>query len=199
VLVVVPVILTYLVLRFLFETVDGILENYLHGILGYYRTGLGVLTILLLILLFGIMTRNIVGNKIYRMGDNLLTRVPLIRPIYSAAKQLLEGLTAGSDRGSFKEVGLVQYPRKGVYQLGFISRDRVPVEVAGDQREFTIVFVPSTPTPVSGNVVLVPREEVVRLDMSVEDAIKFLVSGGVASPTILKDRIVRDKVMRGAT
>jgi uncharacterized membrane protein len=199
VLVVVPVILTYLVLRFLFEAVDGILGNYLHGILGYYRTGLGVLTILLLILLFGVLTRNFIGNKIYRIGDSLITRVPLIRPIYSAAKQLLEGLTASSHRGSFKEVGLVQYPRKGVYQIGFISRDEVSINVTGDQRDYTIVFVPSTPTPVSGNVVLVPREEVVRLDMSVEDAIKFLVSGGVASPTLLKDRIVSDKVMRGAT
>jgi uncharacterized membrane protein len=197
VLVVVPVILTFLVLRFLFEAVDGILQNYLHGLLGYYRTGLGVLTIFLLILLFGVLTRNIVGHRIYRAGDRLLTRVPIIRPIYTAAKQLLEGMAGGTTRGSFKEVGLVEYPRTGVYQLGFISRDDVTVRLGESEREFTTVFIPSTPTPISGMVALIPRSEVIRLDMTVEEGIKFLVSGGVASPAVLRDRVINGEVIRG--
>ncbi len=189
VLVVVPVILTFIVLRFLFETIDGILKTYLHNILGYYRTGLGVLTIALLILLFGVLTRNYVGSRIYRAGDRLLVRMPIIRPIYSAAKQLLEAMTT-STGGSFKEVGLVEYPRKGAYQLCFVSR-YFELDVEGEKRKFVAVFVPSTPTPVSGMVVIVPVEEVLRLDMSVEDGIKFLVSGGVASPELVRHRMAQ--------
>jgi len=189
VVVVVPVILTFIVLRFLFEMVDGILQTYLHGILGYYRTGLGVLTIVLLIMLFGVLTRNYLGNRIYRAGDRVLARMPIIRPIYSAAKQLLEAI-ASSSGGSFKEVGLVEYPRKGAYQLCFISR-YMDLDIHGEKRKFISVFVPSTPTPVSGMVVIVPADEVIKLDMSVEDGIKFLVSGGVASPELVSDRAKR--------
>ena len=190
VLVVVPVILTFIVLRFLFEAVDGILQTYLHDLLGYYRTGLGVLTIVLLIMLFGVLTRSFIGHKIYRAGDRLLARLPIIRAIYSAAKQLLEAIAAPTTTGSFKEVGLVEYPRKGVYQLCFISRTDMCLRIGGEERQFTTVFVPSTPTPISGMVVMVPTDEVVRLDMSVEDGIKYLVSGGVVSPTILNDRMI---------
>lgn len=188
VLVVVPVILTFIVLRFLFQAVDGILETYLHDILGYYRTGLGVLTIALLILLFGVLTRNWIGRRIYRAGDRLLVRMPVIRPIYSAAKQLLEAVATTAEGGSFKEIGLVEYPRKGSYQMCFVSR-RLELNIGGERRRFMSVFVASTPTPVSGMVVIVPADEVVLLDMTVEDGIKFLVSGGVASPALLNEKV----------
>ena len=185
VLVVVPFILTFIVLRFLFEAVDGILQPVLHGLLGYYRAGLGVLTTLLIILLAGFFTRNLIGARLYRLGDRLLIRMPLIRPIYSATKQLLEALTK-SDTRSFKEVALIEYPRKGVFALCFVSQ-RVTIKVSGEIREFATCFVPSTPTPVSGMVVIVPVEQVISVDMTVEDAIKFLVSGGVASPHLIKN------------
>jgi uncharacterized membrane protein len=182
-LVVVPIILTYLVLRFLFEGIDGILQPVLHRAFGYYFPGLGVVTTILLIILAGFFTRNFIGARLYRVGDRLLVRMPLIRPIYSSAKQLLEAMTLSSG-GSFKEVALVEYPRKGVYQLGFVSRTFDVVQTTGRRRHVS-VFVASTPTPVSGMVVVVPEEEVIRLDMSVEEGIKFLVSGGVAAPTSL--------------
>jgi uncharacterized membrane protein len=186
VLVVVPFILTFLVLRFLFRAVDGILEPYLHDLLGYYRTGLGVLTTLLVILLAGILTRNLIGHRLYKVGDRLLVRVPLIRLIYSASKQLLEALTSHDSR-SFQEVALIEYPRKGVYSLSFVSR-RIKIEIGGESKEFAICFVPSTPTPVSGMAVMVPVDELVPVNMTVEEGIKFLVSGGVASPTIIKNK-----------
>ena len=87
VLVVVPFILTFLVLRFLFETVDGILEPVLSNILGYYRSGLGVLATILLIFLAGVLTKNILGARLYRMGEKILVRFPLVRPNYFASKQ----------------------------------------------------------------------------------------------------------------
>lgn len=182
VLIVVPVILTFIVLRFLFEAVDGILEPILHNLLGYYRTGLGLLTTILIILLAGVLTRNLVGHRLYRIGDRLLARVPLIRPIYSASKQLLEAMTL-PNQGSFKEVALIEYPRKGVFQLCFVSR-RINIRKGDQVATYVTCFVPSTPTPISGMVVVVPENEAVILNMTVEEAVKFLVSGGVVSPEI---------------
>lgn len=186
VLVAVPFILTFIVLRFLFEAVDGILEPYLHDLLGYYRTGLGLATTLLVILLAGILTRNLIGNRLYRIGDRWLTRVPLIRLIYSASKQLLEAIT-GQDSSSFKEVALIEYPRKGLYSLCFVSQ-RIKIEMKGISREYATCFVASTPTPISGMTVIVPSEDVIPVKMTVEEGIKFLVSGGVASPSIIKNK-----------
>jgi len=184
VLVVVPIILTFIVLRFLFETVDNILRPSLQYLLGYYWTGLGLLTTLLVILLAGLITRNFVGHRIYKMGDQILVRVPLIRPIYSASKQLLEGMT-GAGGASFKEMAMIPYPRQGLYSLCFVSR-RVTMELGGMSREYAVCFVPSTPTPVSGMVVLVPAEEVAPVNLSVEEGVKFFVSGGAAAPETIR-------------
>lgn len=185
VLVVVPVILTFLVIRFLFEAIDGLLQPVLHELLGYFIPGLGVVTTVLLILLAGILSRNYVGKFLYRLGDNILAKLPLTRPIYSAAKQLIEAI-ASDESGVFQETGLVEYPRKGVFALCFVSH-RFQLTKNGKTRDMVSVFVPSTPTPVSGMVIIVSPEEVTLLDMTVEEGIKFLVSGGVASPDVLKE------------
>ena len=184
VLVVVPIILTYIVLKFLFEAIDGILQPIIYKILGYYIPGLGIFTTFLVIILAGVLTRNFVGAWLYRKGDRLLVRMPIIRPLYSAAKQLLEAVTMPSTR-SFKEVALVEYPRRGAYALCFISK-RVDLEINGETRVFVTVFVPSTPTPVSGVVIMVPADEVIPVNMTVEEGVKFLVSGGVASPELIR-------------
>ncbi|MDD3733114.1 MAG: DUF502 domain-containing protein, partial [candidate division Zixibacteria bacterium] len=159
VLIVVPLILTYIVLKFLFETIDGILQPIIFKLFGYFIPGLGVFTTLLLIILAGMFTRNYLGHKLYKYSERLLVKMPVIRPIYSSAKQLLEAVTI-SDVKSFKEVGLVEYPRKGVYALCFIART-VKIKVEDNLKNTFTVFIPSTPTPVSGMVILVPREDVI--------------------------------------
>ncbi|MFZ5981295.1 MAG: DUF502 domain-containing protein, partial [Candidatus Zixiibacteriota bacterium] len=146
--------------------------------------GLGVITTILLILLTGILTRNYIGAKLYRLGDRILVKMPVIRPIYSAAKQLLEALTTSSSQ-TFKEVGLVEYPRRDAWALCFVSR-RIEVDFEDSTEKSLTVFIPSTPTPISGMVLIVPIEDVILLDMTVEDGVKFLVSGGVVSPDRLK-------------
>ena len=135
----------------------------------------------------GILTRNFIGAKIYHIGDKILTRVPIIRPIYSSAKQLLTAIAEPS-LSSFKEVALIEYPRKGVYALCFIS-NRIETEINGEMKKMVAVFVPSTPTPVSGMAIIVPEKDIILLNMSVEEGIKFLVSGGDASPTILTNSV----------
>ena len=180
VLVVVPLILTYIVLRFLFESVDSLLQPVLFRVLGYYIPGLGVVTTLLLILLAGLLTRSIIGSRLHAFGESILVRVPLIRPVYSAAKQVLEAITRPNVE-AFKEVVLVEYPRRGSFQIGFLS-SRITISAETDTRQCVSVFVPSTPTPVTGNVVIVPLSDIHRIDLSVEDGVKFLVSAGVSAP-----------------
>jgi len=186
VLVVVPIILTYIVLKFLFETLDSVLQPLINKILGYYIPGLGLFTTLLLIILAGILTRNFFGAKLYNIGDKILARLPIIRPVYSSAKQLLTAITEPSV-SSFKETALVEYPRKGIYALGFISK-RIKLETDKSDNNLIAVFIPSTPTPISGMVILVPENEIILLKMTVEDGIKFLVSGGVVSPELLTQK-----------
>ena len=180
VLVVVPLILTDWVLSFLFQAIDGILQPIIHGLIGYYVPGLGIVTTILLIMLAGFFTRNIVGARLYSLGDKLLTKVPLIRPIYLSAKQVLIALTKGN-KEAFKEVCLIEYPRQGVWVLGFVSGYSM-ADLGGGTKKYASVFIGSTPTPITGWTVLILEDELFRVNMSVEEGIKFLVSGGVVAP-----------------
>jgi len=186
VLVVVPIILTIVVIKFIFETVDGLLQPLLQKLLGYSIPGLGIVVTFLLIILAGLLTRNFIGAEIHRLVEKLLTRLPIIRTIYSAAKQLLEAIALPS-MSSFKEVVLIEYPRKDAYVICFISQ-KFKLEKDGQLRDFMAIFVPSTPTPISGMVIIVPAEDVIYLDMTIEEAIKYLVSGGVVSPAVLRQK-----------
>lgn len=180
VLVVVPLILTYWVLSALFHAIDGILQPLIHSLIGYYLPGFGLLTTILLIILAGFFTRNIIGARLYALGDRLLVRVPLIRPIYLSAKQMLGAVTSGN-REAFKEVCLIEYPRPGVWVMGFVSR-YTTADLGGGTKRFATVFIGSSPTPVTGWTVIVSEDQLFRLNMTIEDGVKFLVSGGVVSP-----------------
>ncbi len=191
VLVVVPLILTYVVLRFLFEAIDGILLPLIMQLFGYAIPGLGIIATLLIILLTGFFIRNIVGATLYKHGDRILARIPLIRVIYLAAKQLIEAISMPQVK-AFKEVVMIEYPRRGLYVIGFATSRTRRIKDGVIEKELVGVFVPSTPTPVSGFVVFVPEDEVMPLDISVEEAIKLLVSGGIVTPPMIR-RTAKDE------
>lgn len=181
VLVVVPLILTYVVLMFLFESVDGVLSPLVQRVFGYSIPGLGIITTILIILLTGFFTRSLIGATLYKHGDRLLAKTPVIRIFYLAAKQLVEAVSV-PDIKAFKEVVMIEYPRRGLHVIGFATtRIRYQDESSGSKR-LVGVFVPSTPTPISGFVVFVPDDEIIRLNITVEETIKLLVSGGIGSP-----------------
>jgi len=191
-LVVAPLILTFILLKFLFETIDGVLAPFVEHFFGYSIPGLGLVTTILLILLVGLFTCNLVGANFLRRGEKLLNRFPGVRTIYSAAKQLVEGVTL-PNKHAFKQVVLVEYPRRGAYALAFLVK-RPNLDIGEDVTSLACLFVPSTPTPVSGMVILVPPEDVVLLDMTIEEGFKFLVSGGIASPQRFRGRRLAVKV-----
>lgn len=185
-LVVVPLIITYLVLKLLFDAVDGILQPLIHKVADIRIPGLGVIATLLLIIVAGIVTRNYLGSRFYRYWETLLARIPLIRSLYSGAKGLLQATTSESTT-TFKEVVMVEYPRKGSYNLGFIA-SFTELTIEGIKRKCAAVYLPNTPTPFTGWTIILPIEDVTPVDMTVEQAVKFVVSGGVVAPGVIKPR-----------
>lgn len=183
IIVTVPIIVTVIVLTFLFEQVDGILEPIVRRLLGYSIPGMGLLATILLIMLAGLIARNVVGSRLFSFGELLFVRTPLVRAVYSAAKQLVEAVTLPS-RKVFDRAVLIEYPRKGMYAIGFAAA-RTRVSTGPISGEMIAVFIPSTPTPVTGFVVMVPKDEVYEIDASTEEIIKALVSGGIATPPVL--------------
>lgn len=183
ILVVVPLGVTYLVLKFLFQTVDGVLAGAVQAVFGREIPGVGILVTVLLIMVMGQIAAGVAGGRLIRIWEGWLIRIPLIRIVYGAAKQFLESV-ANRDDSSFKQVGIIQYPRLGIYSFCFLS-NRLTVTVRGATEERITAFVPSTPTPFTGMVVMVKPEDVIPLSIKVEDAIKLLVSGGIVVPPAL--------------
>jgi uncharacterized membrane protein len=191
ILVIVPLIITYLVLRFLFTSVDGILSPWLAKWLGYYKPGLGILVTVMLIFLAGILTRGLIGSRLVGHWERFLTALPLVRTIYTAAKQLLISV-AGPQTGDFNRVVIVPYPRLGVYAFAFAA-ENITLEKTGVEGDYVAVFIPSTPTPFTGFVVMVRKDDIHPTDITIEEAIKFLVSGGIAVPNQLLPEKLREQ------
>jgi len=157
-----------------FDGLDPLLQNFLN-------LAIGLTAPLLAILLIGLMARNIFGRWLLDVGEQLLQAIPLAGPVYKTVKQLLETLFRDSST-RFRRVVLIEYPRKGVWALAFVT-GMLTSEVSIDLSDRMLgVFVPTTPNPATGWYALVPEKEVVDLPISIEDAFKILISGGIVGP-----------------
>jgi uncharacterized membrane protein len=181
ILVIVPLFVAIAVLKFVIEAIDNFLKPHIEQLVGqeYAFPFIGLLITLILVILAGIITTNVFGQRLFGYWELLILRIPLFKTVYSASKQLVEGITVPG-KLTFDKVVMVEYPRKGIYAIGFLV-NRITVW-SPQEREFLTVFLPNTPTPFTGIPVLFPPDEVTLLNMSVEDALKFVVSGGVSSP-----------------
>ncbi|MEM8984719.1 MAG: DUF502 domain-containing protein, partial [Pseudomonadota bacterium] len=133
------------------------------------------------LLVTGILAANFFGRRLLGAWESLLARIPLIRSVYSGAKQVAETFFADSGQ-AFKKVMLVEYPRKGVWSLAFQTSSDLQEIQARTPKEVVCVFVPTTPNPTSGFIIMVPREDVIELDMEVDQALKMIISLGVVVP-----------------
>jgi uncharacterized membrane protein len=185
--VVLPLLVTYLLLRFLFEALDGLLDPMIQGILGRRIPGLGFLATVAIIFLIGTLTTNIVGRKLVAMTEGLLLRIPLVKNVYGASKQLFDAITLPG-RGAFRQVVMLEYPRSGLYALGFITATQAKgfQDLVGEQT--VNVFIPTAPNPTSGFFLVVPERSVIPVPISVEEALKMIVSGGLIVPPALQAR-----------
>ena len=145
--------------------------------------GLGVVVFLLFTTFVGWIAKGFLGRSLIRVGENLVRRMPVVRSIYSGVKQIAETVFAQSDR-SFEKACLIEYPRKGIWAVGFISTEakgEVKYKAKSDS-DLLSVFVPTTPNPTSGFMLFFPRNDVIELEMSIEDAAKLVISAGLVYP-----------------
>ncbi|MBI4330394.1 MAG: DUF502 domain-containing protein [Chloroflexi bacterium] len=180
--VVVPLAITWVILSWLFNLVDGILEPLVYAVSGRSFPGVGIVAMAALIYLLGVITFFLPARKTVEGGLSILLKAPLIKDIYGVSSQVLSTM-ATTDETPFKRVVLVDYPRQGIKSLGFVTGR---IEKNGGPKDWVFVFMPSTPNPTVGNMIVVPADQVTETDMSVETALKTLMSGGVMVPKALK-------------
>ena len=185
-LVIVPGVITAWVLNWIVSTLDQTLQI-LPGawqpdkLLGFHIPGFGVLLTLLILLVVGAIASNFAGRKLVQWGDALVSRIPVVRSIYSSVKQVSD--TLFSDGGNaFRKAVLLQWPREGVWTVAFVTGAPNGEIAAYLRDEFVSVYVPTTPNPTGGYFVMVRRSDCVELDMSVDAALKYIVSMGVVAP-----------------
>lgn len=175
-----PVAVTVWLLVTIFRFTDGFLGR----ILGFQFPGLGLLVTLLIILAMGMLSSHFIGRLVFPTVEVWFSRLPIIRKVFPAVKQLAQFLfNEDARQAAFRRVVLVQYPRPGAYSLAFVTNETTTTAVGGSQTLLTLL-IPNPPSPFTGPIILVPKDDVVVLEMSVEQAVGFIVSGGVVAPPL---------------
>ena len=192
-----PLVVTYLLLDFVVGQMDGWLdkafallppEYHPDQMLGISIPGLGVIFTFALLMLTGVFAANFVGRAFVNGWESLLDRIPFVRAIYSSVKKFAEMVFSDKSQ-SFKNVLLIQYPRKGLYSLAFQTSSELGEVQGRTGADVICTFVPTTPNPTSGFIIIVPREDVIVLDMDVDEALKMIISLGVVVPTWRQEQL----------
>ena len=194
-IIILPMMITAWLLAILVRIVEGVSSPLLLAILRLVRPDvavdpaivgwvvpiLGVFATIGLVLLVGALASNFIGRKVVEGFERLMLRLPVVKGIYGSARQLIDAFS--STNASFRRVVAVEYPRPGIYTIGFLTRSDATISREGDQpmRDMSLVFLPTTPNPTSGWLAVVPNDQVVPLDMSIEEGVKLIVSGGLVA------------------
>lgn len=182
----IPLSITFMVLAWIVGTLDQIIDWLPNGVqprhvLGFNLPGAGVVVALLIILITGIVAANVIGQKLLRFWEGLLSRIPVVKSLYNGVKQVSDTLFSSSGQ-AFRKALLVQYPREGSWTIAFLTGKPGGDPANHLKGDFVSVYVPTTPNPTSGFFLMLPRQDVVELDMSVDDALKYIISMGVVAP-----------------
>ncbi len=181
-LVLIPATVTFLVIGWFFKLVDGFLGPLYYNILGYHVPGLGFISAMLLIFIVGIISTNVIGRRIIGYVEMIMLKLPLFKGIYIAIKQLVDAFSPESKASSFKKFVIVEYPRPGVFSFGFLTKECViKAESNGGESSLMAVYIP-TNLIYFGEIALFSVENVFYLDIPIEEGIKIILSGGIATP-----------------
>lgn len=181
-LVLIPIIITFLIIAWFFKFVDGLLGPLYDNILGYHVTGLGFVSTLILIFIVGVISTNVFGRKVIKYFEKIMLNIPLFKGIYIAVKQLVDAFSPGSKGSSFKRFVIVEYPRPGVFVFAFLTKEStIKADKNGEESSFTAVYIP-TNNLYLGEIALFRNEEVFYTDIPVDEGIKIILSGGIATP-----------------
>lgn len=182
-----PLWVTLLIIRFVVDLLDQTVSllptaYQPQHLVGFNIPGLGVILSLAVLVFTGMLMANFVGKWLVQVWEALLSRIPLVRTIYAGAKKILETMFSPGGQ-SFRKVLLVEYPRKGMWSVAFQTGNGAEVINQAAQGDMVTLFIPTTPNPTSGFLMMVPKEEVIELVMSVDEALKYVISLGVLQPT----------------
>lgn len=181
--VIVPIGATILILVWIFTKIDNILQPIISYIFGRPIPGVGFGVTILLILIAGVIVSNVAGRKLLHYGESVLSKVPIVRQVYYGIKQILESFSS-RDKGGFMQVVLVEFPKKGMKTVGFVTNEAV--DESG--KKVLNVFIPTAPNSTSGFLQIMAEEEVIRTDVSFDDALKMIISAGRVSAKEITDK-----------
>ncbi len=187
VVVIIPLGLTYWFFSSLLNAIDGIFSPILEDWLGRSIPGLGFMTMVVLVFLIGLLTRNLVGRVLFNGFENLLKQIPFVRSVYGAIKDLVGAFTIGGKGKTFREVVMIQYPRPGLNTLAFVTNEMSFFTADNKKVEFYNVYIPNPPNPTSGLLILVPKEQAIKLNLTIEQGLKLVLSGGIVLPERLEE------------
>lgn len=176
-LIFIPISATIFITYWTFTYIDNLIKPIVVRATGFYFPGLSWIFLIGIILILGIIGRFTIGNRVVNSIENLMRKIPVVRTIYTATKEASKAILV-SETERIKGVVLVEYPRKGIYAIGFTTGAEIKEANEKTGKKTVNVFIPTSPNPTSGYVVLVPEEELIYLDISVEDALKVIISGG---------------------
>ncbi len=184
ILVVVPIVIAILILIWLFNYIDNIAQPVAKSLLGRTIPGLGLGIMVLLIYLTGLVATSLIGRRLIRYGESLLARVPMFRYIYTGIKQIMEAFAAPGE-GGFLQVVLVEFPKQGMRAIGFVTSES---RLESGERLLN-VFIPTSPNPTSGYLEIVRERDIVRTNITVDDALKMVLSAGKVSLQEVTNRL----------
>lgn len=182
----IPIVITIWVLAWIVGTLDQTLLLLPYSmrpaqLLGFHVPGLGVILSVVVVLLTGVVAANMIGQRLVRYWDGLLSRIPVVKSIYYSVKQVSDTLFSSNGQ-AFRKALLVQYPRANCWTIAFLT-GQPGGDAARSLSDHVSVYVPTTPNPTSGFFLMLPRSDVIELDMSVDEALKYIVSMGVVAPS----------------
>ncbi len=180
-LVLIPIAVTVKLLIWGFNVTDSILGNLIFQIFKVRILGLGLITLIVLLIITGLVARNYLGRKLIDFGEFILGKIPILSGIYGTTKQITHSF-ANADRSVFRKVVLIEYPREGVFSPGFLTGLSPAEALAKTNQKLMSVFIPTVPNPTTGFLVFVPEEKVIILEMGIDEAFKLLISVGVIKP-----------------
>lgn len=189
-----PVLVTIVILRFIIDLLDKTVSLLPYDyqpqqLIGMNIPGLGAVVSLVLLIITGVIATNILGQRLVAWSEALLERIPLVRSIYNAAKQVIQAIFATNSQ-AFRKVLLVEYPRKGMWSVAFQTGVGSPVVSEHTGSEMVSIFIPTTPNPTSGFLMVVPKADVIELAMTVDEALKYIISLGVMQPPLRPANVI---------
>ena len=181
-----PLVITVAIIKFVIDILDTTIlllppDYRPEALLGFSIPGFGIILAVAILVITGMFAANLLGRRLVSVWEMALGKIPLVRTIYNSVKQISTTLLA-SQSNSFRKVVLIEYPRKDCWCIGFLSNEQVETDHSITDQQLQSIYLPTTPNPTSGFNLLIPKRDIIELDMSVEDGFKFIISMGVIVP-----------------